>query len=481
MLSRSSSRGIEYLRDSPVMALNSATVNSFFPERAELADDLVEPAGVEDEAVDPFDDLLPLGQHGQQRLKLPRRQLELGPDIVERDAAELAAEDHLFERGQGLLLAGREGDAEIGQPDDPAFLDDAAVLGQEPERQDEDRPGRLEALLQLLERRPALGLVRLVIPGEEGDDPAAQERQAVLGDQPQGVEGEDAEPAFGLEGPGQGLDPGSGQAREGGQPLSLKAFEAARLGQGEEHVLFAERQPGEKRFAPGRLELVGGRGIGEETRAASEGRAPGPELERVAPPDIRRRGELDPDERGLVPPGEGVVDDPDGRARAEEERPRPGPRGPRGRAGPPARRRTRTLSSAALLRIGRRDEAHAAQGRIAGHQDYTNGVAQVKRFPPALGPEPPGGRLGLEIPPQRGERHEPGDEVLVDLDDQAGLDDVDDDAPELLAQTVLEEAVDAPLDEGLFGLGGVALPLGGPGGDRLEGQTGRGPRGRGWP
>ena len=52
---------------------------------------------------------------------------------------------------------------------------------------------------------------------------------------------------------------------------------------------------------------------------------------------------------------------------------------------------------------------------------------------------------------------------------------------ELVAEPVLEEAEDAPLDEGLFGVAGVPLPLGGRGRDRLELGGAPRPPGRGRP
>ena len=278
--------------------------------------------------------------------------------------------------------------------------------------------------------RAALAGVRLVIPGEESDDPAAQEIQAGLGDEAKGREAEDADRALLLEGPGQELDAGPGQAAEDRQVLALQALEPAELGQGQDHVLLAEGETGQQGLAPGQPQLLGGRGVRDRGTCRGRGGRPtasGPRRGRAHRTSTGRSVRTRTN-GAFFRPGDGVVQEPGGHGAAEEERSRRGapvralPAGNRGR------RRTRALSSAVLLRVRRRDEAHAAQGRIAGDEGDTNGVPQVERLPAPLRPEPPARGPGLVIAAERREGQEPGDEIVVELDEEPGLDDVDDDA-----------------------------------------------------
>ncbi len=138
------------------------------------------------------------------------------------------------------------------------------------EGQDEDRPGRVEPLLERLQGRAALAGVLLVILEEEGHNPAAEKIQARLGNEADGGEAEDADLALLFEGAGQGLDPGPRQAANRIQVLALQALEPAELAEGQEHLLFAEGEPAQQDLASGELELLRRRRARQETLAAAE-------------------------------------------------------------------------------------------------------------------------------------------------------------------------------------------------------------------
>ena len=61
-----------YLRESPVIALKSATVNSRFPDPRTLRTMSSSQLGMEDETVQALDDLLPLREDGEESLELSR-------------------------------------------------------------------------------------------------------------------------------------------------------------------------------------------------------------------------------------------------------------------------------------------------------------------------------------------------------------------------------------------------------------------------